>query len=162
MPPADASSRWRTRKGAGFFVDQLIKSQKDGASKGTERWHKTGSFKLIGDDGVEAHIVHAPILGTQASSPPPAEFNGDYLEFIRAYRAAFLHWLIEEGGGSKKKSRTNFAKLMRSISEPGEATLVEMFEAVYDVPLSAAAGSELFESKKQPLEGRFLNWLAKR
>ena len=149
---ADASSRWREFKGEDHFVSVLRKAQKAGSKDAKEKWQKVAGFELRDDNQSKTFVLMAPVLAS-SSGPPPAEFEGDYAEFLRAYRSAFLHWLREESAG--KKSREKFGELM-SVMADGQVDLAEQFSTTYGMPLSAA-GEELENS----LEGQFVAWLAK-
>jgi hypothetical protein len=159
LPPADASSRWREKKGEDYFVGVLRKAQKAGARSADEPWQKRASFPLLDDDQARTYVLHAPVLGLGATDSPPEAFLGDYAEFLRAYRAAFLHWLMQRGGGSTNGSRAKFAQVLRGIAR-GELPLPAVFDEVYGAPLSSLSGEELFDEPVS-LEGRFLAWLAK-
>jgi len=159
LPATDANSRWRAQKGAGWFVEELRRAQEDGAKKVKEKWQEDASFVLRSDAG-QPLLVHAPFLGPGATFVPDSEYQGDYAEFLRAYRACFLHWLRVDGGGKHKASRARYSELLRGIAA-GDRPLPEVFGEVYGAPLSAPTGPELFPRKGGPLEGRFLTWLAK-
>ena len=162
LPANDANSRWRSRRGADWFVDVLRSSQKDASKRVGERWQRKAGFLLKDDGSSETHVALAPFLGAGASQVPPTRFRGDHAEFLRAYRACFLHWLREHGAGKEKASRAAYAQLLRGIAE-NRTPFQELFPAVYGAELSLAAGADASGlcEKDGPLEGRFLNWLAK-
>lgn len=154
---ADADSRWRTEKGKGWFVRPLRLAQKQ-AAKRVERTDRRRAFALEDDDALELHVVQAPFLGAAGEhGGPPDAFRGDFQEFLRAYRVAFLHWLRVEGAG--KDSAARFTALLAALQAPAQAgtapQLPALIEELYGAPLSAAVPAE------QDLEGRFLAWLEK-
>jgi len=151
---ADASSRWREFKGSDHFVSVLRKAQKAGSKDAKEKWQKAAGFELRDDNQSQTFVLLAPVLGASSSGPPPpAEFQGDYAEFLRAYRSAFLHWLREQSAG--KESNDRFGNLMRMMAD-GEVDLAEQFSTAYGMPLAAAG-----EGLENSLEGQFVAWLAK-
>ena len=102
--------------------------------------------------------VEAPFLGSAADPTPldPA-FLGDQLEFLRAYRTCFVHWLRTEGGRSSRASGQLFARLMSDLAHNDDPEGLELvFEEIYGAPLSAE------ELSDDHLEGRFLEWLEKK
>jgi hypothetical protein len=84
---------------------------------------------------------------------PPNDFMADYMEFFRAYKTGFVHWMRESAAG--EGSRAKFAKLLRTANEAGSAaTFDELVQETYGVPLSGPA------AEPQSLEWRFLAALA--
>lgn len=159
LPPANADSPWRGDRGSDWFVKVLRSGQKNGA-KGAEegRREKTAWFRVMGSDDVARGYVRAPFLGSAAAGAPlPDEaFLPDYLEFFRAYKTGFAHWLRTEAGG-KKRSAELFSALLSRLADPeGPAGFEAAVLEVYGVPLSAA------DDSTDSLEWRFLAWLAKR
>ena len=101
--------------------------------------------------------MRAPFFGSAAQGKelPPPEFLTDYLEFFRAYKSCFLHWLREKSTPKPDASRAKFAELLRQVAEAGSAAgFEELVSEVYAIPLSAA------DLSKDSLEQRFLAWLA--
>ncbi|HED67044.1 MAG TPA: hypothetical protein ENJ09_15990 [Planctomycetes bacterium] len=161
LPPVDAQSRWRARRGKGYFADALSDARKDAAKEAKEAWQKRAGFLLKSDDESSHIVVTAPFLGPAATALPPEEFRGDQAEFLRAYRACFLHWLRENGAGSKAASREAYGMLLRKLAT-SEQSFPDLVTSIYGAPLSAPSGPELFEGgDAEPLEGRFLRWLGK-
>ena len=156
--PAAAGAPRRARTGSwGVLRD----SQEDAAEEAEERWQQKTGFVLLDGDESNPIVVHAPLLGPVAVELPPVDHRGDYAEFMRAYRIAFLHWLRTEAGGAAKKSRTSFAHVLRTLAAGGEGEWTGIFAEVYGAPLSAASTEEMMTSKPAPLEARFLDWLSK-
>lgn len=86
----------------------------------------------------------------------PPGYAGDFDEFQRSYKSAFLHYLQTAAGGQGKKSSEGFARWVSQLAaEGGDKDLLTITQAVYGVPLSDAQAS------KDSLEGRFLQWLPK-
>ena len=156
LPAANADSRWRRDKGEDYFLPALRQGQKDGAKKAKKKWDKKLHFVLEGTSGGQ-HYVKAPFFGP-GSEGPPEDFLPDYAEFLRAYRAGFLHWLREFGGGDagaedSSASQAKFATFLALLAS-GEKDLEQSFAGAYPLPLSQAKLTE------ESLEGRFLTWLA--
>ncbi len=157
LPVNSADTRWRALKGKDRFVGVLAQAQDDGAQKAKERSERTLGFLLRGDVEGSTTVVRAPFLGPGAAGPPEAMFAGDYLEFLRAYRVAFVHWLREEAAPSTKESHRRFAEFLSAL-HAGETDLLKSFERIYDRPLSTSDAQTLDTS----LEGAFLLWLSRR
>jgi len=157
LPQNIAESRWRTDYGKHHYTRILKQVQKSGASSDKRNRHKYNSFLLVGDNESDRFVVHAPVYGPSAGSEqPPAGIRGDYLEFLRAYNVAFMHWLRVDAAGGKKDSAQAFARLMAKITaDDTEATFAEALEEVYGSPLTHP------EVDTDCLEGRFIKWLSK-
>ncbi|MDE0896762.1 MAG: hypothetical protein OSB10_09280 [Planctomycetota bacterium] len=160
LPPLSAESPWRELEGEFRYVHKLAAAQESGNLAKQNRQERLQSFQLRNDSGTSTFVVSSPFLGTPAikAPMPPSEFIGDYQEFFRAYRTAFMHWLRSEAGSSKKDSAKRFALLLAAVGEGGRnedaPTFEEIVPKIYDdVPLSDS------EQKKECLEGRFLRWL---
>jgi len=156
LPPNSAESRWRANHGKDHFKPILRQVQKAGAE--SDRGNgKYNAFQLVDEKGSARYVTQAPFLGPSAAEEEvvPDRVYGDYLEFTRAYRSAFLYWLQHHGQRSKKKAASCFAELLTRISEP-EASVTAIVEELYDKPLSDP------EASSKCLEGEFLRWLAKR
>ena len=161
LPPDSAETRWRAGHGADHFVSVLAQSQEQGKGSAREPWEKKTGFQLQSDDGAETVVIHAPFLGSEGSLPPSAKFRGDHAEFIRAYTIAFLHWLRNEENNARKTAQQQFGSVLKSLALAGNAAeLPELIVQVYEMPLSAENGEELY--RFPTLEGRFLEWLAKK
>lgn len=158
LPPNTADSRWRVDHGRAHYVPTLRQAQKAAATSKKRGGDKYVSFQLVSDDESQRYLTHAPLLGPSAGPEEvvPDAVYGDYLEFTRAYQAAFLHWLQEAGAGSNKKSAKAFSAFLGGLAGGSDApSIASVAEAVYGLPLSDA------EAGKKSLEGRFLRWLAK-
>ena len=154
-----ADSRWRTNQGADRFARVLRGSQKDGAGEVRKGKDKLRYFEIQNEAGSEKKILEAPFLGSAAKARElPASFTGDELEFLRAYRCAFVWWLQNESLGGKK-SKQAFARFLIDAAQIEDASAVEPLLATVfdDTPLSTP---EL--DRKGELEGRFLYWLSKK
>ncbi len=158
LPQNMAESRWRTDYGKHHYTRILKQVQKSGASSDKRNRHKYNSFLLVGDDEAARFVIHAPVFGAGSGEveTPPADVDGDYLEFLRAYNVAFLYWLQTAAAGSKKKSSAAFSALLGAqTTASGEHGLAAELEKVYGHPLSNA------EVDTNCLEGRFIKWLSK-
>lgn len=159
LPVNSAESRWRTGQGADRFVGMLKTSQKNAGSDARKQSEKLLYFQLMDDEQAKRIRLAAPFLGSAAigTVAPSEEFHGDYTEFLRAYRAAFVYWLQTSAAGSSKKSALSFAVFLATVAKAKDASELEtVLEEAYDgVPLSAAVPT------KDVLEGRFLLWLSK-
>lgn len=157
LPPTSAENRWRGTRGRDHFVGVLSQVQKQGGKKAPTRPEKLTRFELVADDGGGREVVLAPFLGASAKKPA-APFLPDYLELVRCYGVAFLHWLRVEGAGAESEAR--FAELLRALGRSAKPDdLPRVFQELYRQPLSAPTFDQLFA--EPTLEGRFLVWLAK-
>ena len=156
LPPLNADSHWREFEGEFRYLGKLVQSQLAGNRPGHDKHEKLRGFQVVSDSGADARVVSAPFLGTPAVATPmpPGDFVGDYMEFFRAYRTGFAHYLREEAGSSKKNSEERFARLMTVLAtDPAGRPLEALVPEVYERPLSSPAPG------KGDLEGRFLRWL---
>jgi hypothetical protein len=159
LPPDSAENRWRERQGKDWFVTILHLVQQEGVEAAGGSKRRVDCFGLRSDGGGEVHAVCAPILGAAAAAadrpaPPPA-FQGEYAEFLRAYKTAFVHWLRTEV--VRKDSEERFARLLQHLADPrGDDDFEGAFRRVYDD--RALSSAELDEGT---LEGAFLTWLAR-
>lgn len=156
MEMVNADSSWRLSQGQDWFIRPLRQAQTAGEHEAKGR-DKLGHFLLKDKKGDHRHLIDGPFLGAPAMAReeiPPA-FVDDYLEFHRAYRACFVHWLATNAGKSKAASLDRFRALMRAFLErkPGQ-TFDAHCEAVYGLPLAAK------DAATDTLERRFLAWLA--
>ena len=159
LPASSAENRWRGTKGRDHFVGVLAQVQKSSGKKAPTRPERLTRFELHSDDGARKEIVSAPFLGPKAEKPA-SDLLADYLELVRCYGVAFLHWLRQEGAGEAPASAQRFAELLRSLARGAKAEeLPRLLESLYGRPLSAASPDELFAGNT--LEGSFLAWLAK-
>jgi hypothetical protein len=154
-----ADTRWRENHGKDHFLPTLRMAQAEGGDLAKNGKNKLACFSVRNDAGGEKHLVQAPFLGAVAAEtkPPPAEFQGDWAEFLRAYKSAFIFWLQTAAAGPEKPSRERFATLLRRLADPNlSADFEAVFQEVYEgAPLSGP------EVDKSCLEGQFLRWLAK-
>jgi hypothetical protein len=154
LPAMPAATRWREFRGSDHFVTKLRQTQNDGIE---DRRREGGEhhFRLLADDGVRTRTVSGPFLGAAALGRDlPAAFQGDWLEFVRAYRAGFLFWLRTEAGKNARDSGARFGQLLRELVQaPDPAHQEGAWEAVVGLPLSSPG------LEAESLEGRFLSWL---
>jgi len=154
LPPNMADSRWRDNQGSDYFVAELRRALPK--KKGRK---PLGTFELMDERERNYAEVSGPFLGMAAAvaDPLPSTYLGDQMEFLRAYRSCFMHWLQAKGAGSSKKAcAASFAELLRGLAATPDATeLEQVFKNVYEKPLSTS------EMEKKELEARFLSWLAK-
>ncbi|MBK9387074.1 MAG: hypothetical protein IPN34_19845 [Planctomycetes bacterium] len=158
LPTLSADNRFRENLGRDHFVRVLRMAQKRGAKEDTSGRPTSQAFVLHGTDDQDHQVVHAPFLGKGPGEPQaiPARFNDDYLEFLRAYRSCFLHWLLHVAGGNKKYAPVRFAELLRGLDTEGDAKGWEqVLQQVYGAPLRVE------DPKGDSLEFRFLAWLEK-
>lgn len=154
-----AETRWRENHGSDHFLPTLRLAQSEGGDAAKGDKNKPACFAVRDDSGGGKHVVRAPFLGSAAAEtkPPPSQFNGDWSEFLRAYKSGFIHWLQTAAVGNEKVSRERFATLLRKLADPNLTTDFEaVFQEVYDgAPLSNP------DVDKNCLEGQFLRWLSK-
>jgi hypothetical protein len=164
LPGSSAENRWRGTKGRDHFVGVLAQVQAQSGEKRNGKKGATGAeriarFELVSDSGSRKALVSAPFLGPQAKRPD-AQFLPDYLELVRCYGIAFLHWLRLAGAGTPEESAARFGEFLRALGKRTRAEdLPRVLQELYGQPLSAASADGLFASPT--LEGRFLEWLAK-
>ncbi len=158
LPPNNAESLWREGGGKDYFLKALKEGQKAGAKGGAKtKEEKLFYFQLRSDDTSKRTFVRAPFFGSAAQGKelPTPEFLTDYLEFFRAYKSCFLHWLRMESAAKPEASKAQLAALLRQVAEAGTAAgFEELVLEVYKLPLSAS------DLTKDSLEQRFLVWLA--
>lgn len=157
LPPGNADSPWREGGGKDYFVRKLRDGLKAGSKNGAKSKEDKGAyFQLQSDDTTKKTFVRAPFLGTPAQGKelPPQNFLSDYLEFFRAYKAGFVHFVREAALPKKGESTAKFALLLRNVSEAGgAASFEELVLEVYSVPYSST------DLSKDCLEQRFLAFL---
>jgi len=140
-------------------VGILSQVQKQSGKKAATRAEKLARFELVSDGGSEKLVLSAPFLGPGAVKPA-AEFLPDYLELLRCYGVAFLHWLRLEGASSPEESAQRFGAFLRALGKGVKTEdLPRVLEELYGQPLSAASADALFTTPT--LEGRFLTWISK-
>lgn len=159
LPGMSADSPWRSTAGADWFVKPLRDSQRVASKDASGGRDKISTFELTATDNVKRLFVRAPFLGLAASQKdvPAQEFLPDYLEFFRAYKSAFAHWLLEEGGGKNAKaSHAKLAELLRNVAAATEgATFETLLSECYSQPWSGQ------DAKPDSLEWSFLVWLSR-
>jgi|GEM_PF-1618720 len=177
LPGRNADVHWRKKKGQGVFLKELRLAQKGGAKLTLKQYgakrDKRAYFLLLSTQGVSDYAVGAPFLkGDHEREPVPRDYVEDFLEFHRAYRCAFTHWLLTKarpakgGAAAKNLMRLLLRELPRRIvendvgsdvgSEERRKPFGEVVEEVYGKPLTAADGAV------KSLEWEFLDWLSKR
>lgn len=162
LPPLSAESHWREFEGEFRFVTKLQQAQKAGNETGQDSREKLRSFALK-DAEAGQYIVHAPFLGTPAfdKGMPPELYVGEYMEFFRAYRTGFAHFLRTGAGKNERESKELFGQLMVAMAQANltyddQRSFEELIQDIYGVPLSSAE-----PDTKTDLEGRFIKWLDK-
>jgi hypothetical protein len=158
MEMVNADSKWRLSQGQDWFERPLRHAQTAGGHEAKKSKDKLGHFLLDAKKGNEKHLVTAPLLGAAAydRDEVPAEFMDDYLEFHRAYRAAFVHWLECESGRNKAASLESFRALMQQLTTGSERpTFEDACQDVFGIPLSSK------DAAIDTLERRFLAWLSR-
>jgi hypothetical protein len=159
LPGISADSIWRSTAGSDWFVKPLKDSQRVASKDASMGREKTSTFEVTANDRVKKLFVRAPFLGQAALGKelPADEFLSDYLEFFRAYKSCFVHWLHEEGGGKNAKlSHAKLAELLRNVAAaPEGAMFEELLSSCYGMPWSST------ESKPESLEWDFLAWLSR-
>ncbi len=159
LPAMPADTRWREFQGKHHFTSHLSRAQKDGKDDMKREGGGNTHFRLLGDNQGQTMVVSAPFLGSSAveRDKPGTVFEPDWLEFVRAYRACFLHWLRTEGAGKEKESAAAYARLFQGLSG---AKTVDEIEAVW-ASVYEVTGLSSPEVGKDTLEGAFLIWLSK-
>ncbi len=159
LAKTSAETRWRENAGADHFLPTLRLAQNEGGDEAKGDKNKPACFSVRNDAGGAKYVVRAPFLGSAAAEtkPPPAEFNGDWAEFLRAYKSGFIYWLQTAAVGNEKVSKERFATMLRKLADPNLTTDFEaVFQEVYEgAPLSNP------DVDKNCLEGQFLRWLPK-
>jgi hypothetical protein len=99
--------------------------------------------------------VNAPFFMTTGDRKSlPDDYVNDFKEFFRAYRCAFVYWLMNKT--KQPKETPSSSDLTRQLLSCPEGELSEtILKKVYGLPLTSE--DETVES----LEWRFLNWLAR-
>jgi hypothetical protein len=159
LPAPNLESKWREKKGTDHFLPVLKQNLKSGREKNRNPKKKALCFLIRGDDNKGSHVVEAPFLGAaaKATKPPPQIFMGDYLEFFRAYKVGFMHWLAHESMSSQDEAEKRFAKIMQLSAQSGSP---DKFEAICAKELGLKSFSSA-EVGDDTVEGAFLRWLAK-
>jgi hypothetical protein len=159
LPPQSAETRWREDRGRDHFVRILNLTQQEGDGLEKKAKNRLACFAIRSDNGGSKMAMVAPFLGHVAveAKPPPEEFRGEFMEFLRAYKCGFIYWLKEKAGGTEKGSHEKFAQLLQRLSDAQRAG---DFEAVFRDIYDGAALSDV-DASKTTLEGKFLIWLSK-
>jgi hypothetical protein len=158
LPAPNLDGKWRDKKGSDHFLLPLAASQKTAWEAEREKQWKDLSFQIRGENENGEWIAHAPFLGSAARgrTQPEPHFLGDYREFFRAYKAAFVHYLTSAAAGKPRDSKAAFASF---LGELAAAESAEEFEAC----AARAYGRTAFcdaAASAGTLEGDFLRWLA--
>lgn len=160
LPPNTADSRWRERGAKDRFKKVLKKAQKEGGRDAERGAPRNASFRLQNYERTKEMVLTGPFLGSAAnpaSITVPEEFYGDQLEFLRAYRSAFLHYLRTEAMKREKEAAAAFAGMLRAIAALDDPEGIEAAVAeAYGAP--ALSTSEL---ESDDLESRFLKWVSR-
>ncbi|MEO6596648.1 MAG: hypothetical protein ABIP94_18015 [Planctomycetota bacterium] len=157
MEMVNADSSWRLSQGSDYFARVLRQAQKAGEHDAKESKDRLGHFLLKDAKGETKHRVTAPFLGKVAfdRDAVPDPYVDDYLEFHRAYRSAFVHWLQNNAGKGKAGSLERFRTVLQRLMEKTEGMTFEVLcQEIYGVPLAEKAATD------DSLERRFLAWLA--
>ena len=145
LPPVSAESRWRGTKGKDHFVAILAQIQEQSGKKAKSRVEKLARFELVSDDGSRRELVSAPFLGPNAVKPGQ-DVLPDYLELVRCYGVAFLHWLRLEGAGKPGESAARFGEFLRTLARGVTSEeLPRVLKELYLQPLSAESAHGLFD-----------------
>jgi hypothetical protein len=154
-----AETKWRENGGRDHFLGTLKGAQDEGAKLAKDAKNKAACFSIRSDDGGQKWAAIAPFLGSASADtkPPPKEFVGDFAEFYRAYKSAFIYWLQTKSQAGEKASREKFATLLKKLADPNmSADFEAVFKEVYDG--AALSGPD---ADKDTLEGKFLIWLSR-
>jgi hypothetical protein len=157
MATPNADSAWRLTQGKDYFARVLRQAETAGRHEAKDPKDKFGHFLLSDQKSQHHFLVNAPFLGQAAVDREvvSAAFLDDYLEFHRAYRAAFVHWLQQSGARTRPASAELFAKLTRRLMQQQKGvTFDALCQEVYGIPLSSR------DSAVDALEHRFLAWIA--
>lgn len=153
-----AETKWRENGGRDHFIPALHAAQEDALKIAKDVKNKAAVFAIRSDDGGDKWPAVAPFFDATATPPSPAaKFQGDFAEFLRAYKSAFIYWLQTKSQGPEKPSREKFAVLLKKLADPN---LAADFEAVFKEVYEGASLSGP-EGDKESLEGKFLQWLSK-
>lgn len=158
LPAPNLDGKWRDKKGSDHFLLPLGAAQKSAWEAEREKQWKELAFLIRGDGEQGTWVAHAPFLGSAARGrdQPEPRFLGDFREFFRAYKAAFVHYLTSAAAGKEKDSEAAFARFLADLAVAESADDFERCAArAYGrAVLSDATASE------GTLEGDFLRWLA--
>jgi len=160
LAPNSALSRWREEQGADGFASVLQDAQRAGTKANKRSGGGPRHFELQDDEKIQRMVVSAPFLGAAAAASEPripAIFEGDWQEFLRAYRSGFVYWLRREAAGKAAESRVAFARFLVELASAEELDLESALASSFQ--RGALSSAELGD---ETLEGRFLAWLAKR
>jgi hypothetical protein len=151
-----AETKWREGGGKDHFIGTLRGAQAEGSKLAKDPKQKNTTFSIRSDNQGDKWPAVAPFLSADAKAPA-AQFQGDYAEFFRAYKSAFIYWLQTKSQAGEKASREKFAVLLQKLADPATTGDFEsVFKAVYDGAALSGPGAD-----KDTLEGKFLIWLSK-
>jgi hypothetical protein len=158
-------SRWRESKGKDHFKKPLRDALKKGikAAKKSEAEHRNIKccFALEPKEGaVTPLVVEAPFLDSFKSKPTvPDPYKDDLLEFLRAYRSGFAHWLRNKARNMDDDSSAQelLRELLRRLGKDADPGAGKGFEhlvrEIYGMPFTPEADAP------KSLEGAFIAWL---
>jgi hypothetical protein len=154
-----AETKWRENGGKDHFLGTLHAAQEEGGKLAKDAKNKAACFSIRSDDGGQKWAAVAPFLGTASADtkPPPKEFAGDFAEFYRAYKSAFIFWLQTKSMPGEKASREKFALMLKKLADPNmSGDFDQVFKDVYEGAVLSGPGAD-----KDTLEGKFLIWLSR-
>jgi len=166
LPKKSAETRWRQNKGRRYFLEELRFVQKEGAQlaarSNSNKVDKKAYFALTSDTGSkEAYLIQAPILSVAIKRGPlPEEYKNDFLEFMRAYRSAFVYWLMTHAKSplldeASDKLFSRFLLALEASSEfQADKILNSLTQKIYGQPISDE------KAENAGLERQFLDWLS--
>ena len=157
LPPYNPDGRWRQNYGVDHFIDMLQKAQKSGNDHVRNAKERNLKFEILSEDTKDKIGLVAPFLGKLSLTKelPEEKFLGDYQEFYRAYKCAFVWWVQTVAGGSKSRSAKAFAQILLEQGRNPALDLDSILLETYGFPISEERPG------KSSLEGQFLAWLAK-
>lgn len=156
LPAMPAYTRWREFAGRDHFVVTLRSAQGDGYDDMKRQGGGDHHFRLYADDDVHNRVFSGPFLGSGAVGRVVGDiYRGDWLEFLRAYRAGFLFWLRTEAAGNQRKSEEHFGRLLAGLIGADSPEAQEgIWPAIYDGSVLSTA-----DLARGCLEQRFQSWL---
>ena len=160
LAPNSAQSRWREDQGSDGFASVLQDAQRAGTKANKRSTAGPRHFELQDDEKIQRTVVSAPFLGTAAAAQEPdipATFEGDWQEFLRAYRSGFVYWLRREAAGKAQESRVAFARFLAELASAEELDLERTLALSFQCEALSSA-----ELGPDTLEGMFLAWLARK
>jgi hypothetical protein len=154
-----ADCRWRQEKGKDYFTKPLRLSQPEGEKLAitdkSEAPGPTAHFELdCKEEPGEHDYVTAPFLLNNAATKDVSQpFFADYQEFLRAYRSAFVRFLMTDAKPKDADVKRPWAKLLKSCVADPKKPFEERAAAIFGTPLTAG------DPSSKALEWQFLEWL---